>query len=116
MTKWSLRHTMNRRDLLGLFRSSHRSSSTQKGVLKKRPHHWRFPVKFAKFLKTSILKSICERLLLLAPPQNNIANSSGKFGLDETLKECKISIFLNITILFDQMQPYNLYIKYKMFL
>ena len=56
---------------------------------------------FAKFLRTSILKNICERLLLLVSPQNTIKNSGGKFGLDETLKEC---------ILLNQMQLYNLHI------
>ena len=32
--------------------------------IRKRLQHRRFPVNFAKFLKTPILKSICERLLL----------------------------------------------------
>ena len=32
--------------------------------IKKRLQHGCFPVKFAKFLRTSILKNICERLLL----------------------------------------------------
>ena len=31
--------------------------------IKNRLHHWSFPVKFAKYLRTSILKNICERLL-----------------------------------------------------
>ena len=104
---------MNHRDLLGLFRSSHRRRSVKKGVLKnftnligehlcwsllqacnfikKRLQHWWFPVKFAKFLRTSILKKICERLLLFVSPQNTMASSSGEFGLDETLTECKVS-------------------------
>ena len=108
MTKKSLCQ-MNHRDLLGLFRSSHRRCSVKKGVLKKfgnftgkhlcwslfliklqaqslvkkRLQHWRFPVKFAEFLRTSILKNICERLLLFVSPQNTIANSSGVFALDE---------------------------------
>ena len=34
-------------------------------LLKKRLWHRRFPVNLAKFLKTPILKSICERLLLV---------------------------------------------------
>ena len=38
--------------------------------------HWCFPVKFAKFLRTSILKNICERLFLFVSPQNTIANNS----------------------------------------
>ena len=50
-------------------------------------------MKFAKFLRTSILKNICESLLLFVSPQNAIANSSGKFGLHETLTECKVKIF-----------------------
>ena len=32
--------------------------------IKKRPQHRCFPVKFGTFLKTSILKNICEQLLL----------------------------------------------------
>ena len=40
---------------------------------------------------------ICERLLLFASPQNTITNSSSEFGLDETLTECKVSIFLKRT-------------------
>ena len=51
-----------------------------------------------------------QRLLGFLSPQNTIANSFGEFGLDETSAECKGSIFLNVTILFDQMQPYYLYI------
>ena len=110
---------MNHRDLLGLFRRSHWRCSVKKGVLKKfgnftgkhlcwslfliklqaqslvkkRLQHWCFPVKFAKFLRTSILKNICKILLLSVSPQNTIANSSGVFALDETLTECKVSIF-----------------------
>ena len=59
--------------------------------IKKRLQHWCFHVKFAKFLRTSILKNIFERLLLFVSPENTIANSSGAFGLDETLTEWKIS-------------------------
>ena len=71
-------------------------------------------MKFAKFLRTSILKNICicfKRLLLFVSPQITITNSGGKFGLDETSTEYKISIFLNVTFLFNQMQPYNLYVS-----
>ena len=53
-----------------------------------------FSVKFAKFLRTSILKNICEKLILFVSPQNTIANSSDELGLDKTLTECKVSIFL----------------------
>ena len=49
-------------------RSSHRRCSVKKDVLKnflkKRLQHRSFPVKFAKFLKASILKNLCERLPL----------------------------------------------------
>ena len=94
-----LRHTMNHSDLLGLFRSSHWKCTVKKSVLKnfanftgkhlywsllqvcnfikKRLQHWCFPVKFAKFLRTSVLKKICERLLLFVSPQDTIANNSG---------------------------------------
>ena len=68
-------------------------------------------MKFGKFLRTPILKNSCERLNLFVSPQNTITNSGGEFGLDETSTECNVSIFLNVTILFNQMQPYNLYIS-----
>ena len=32
--------------------------------IKKRPQHWPFPVNITKFLRTPILKNICERLPL----------------------------------------------------
>ena len=54
---------------------------------------------------------ICERLLLFVSPQNTVTNSSGEFGLDETSTECEVSTFLNVTILFNQMQPYNLHVR-----
>ena len=38
--------------------------------IKKRLQQWCFPVKFTKFLRTSILKNICERLILFNSPQN----------------------------------------------
>ena len=44
--------------------------------------------------------------------QNTITNSSGEVGLDETSTGCKVSIFLNVTILFNQMQPYYIYITF----
>ena len=47
-------------------------------------------MKFAKFLRTPILKNICERPVLFGSPQNTITNSSGEFGLDETSTECKV--------------------------
>ena len=100
---------MNHSDLVGLFRSSHRRCSVKKGILKnfanftgkhlfssllqacnfikKKLQHWCFPVKFAKFLRTSILKNICERLILFSAPQNTMANSSGDFGLVSFIKQ-----------------------------
>ena len=56
-------------------------------------------MEFAKFLRTPILKNNCEKLLLFVSPQNTIALNRVQ------------SIFLNVTILFDQMQPYHLYIS-----
>ena len=115
---------MNHGDLLDLFRSSHRRCSVKKGVLKKFGNFLKSlktllkrdsntGVKFAKFLRTSILKNICERLLLYVSPQNTIANSSGtsvctRRDLDRVQSKY---FFKNITILFDQMQAYRLYIS-----
>ena len=44
-------------------------------------------MKSAKFLRTPILKNICERLLLFVLPQNTITNSGSEFRLDETSTE-----------------------------
>ena len=68
-------------------------------------------MKFEKFLRAPILKNICERLVLFVSPQNTLTNSGGEFGLDDTSTECKVSIFLKVTILFNQMQPHNLYVS-----
>ena len=149
MTKASLRHTIKHRDILGLFRSSHRSCSVEKGALKDSANFtgkhlcWSlflitlqvfkaatllkvysyldvFLWNLWNFLRTLILQNIWERLLLFVSPQNNITNSGGEFGLDETSTECNVSIFLSITILFNhgvinpwfnQMQPYNLHVS-----
>ena len=40
---------------------------------------------------------ISERLLLFVSPQNTITNNSGKFDLDGTSTECKVSMFLKRT-------------------
>ena len=78
-------------------------------------------MKFAKFLRRPILENICERLLLFVSPKNTITNIGDEFGLDGTSTECKVSIFLNVTILFNQMQPYMVvqmkqnYLKKKLY-
>ena len=46
-------------------------------------------MKIVKFLRTPILKTICERQLLFVSPQNTIKNSGSEFGLDDTSTECK---------------------------
>ena len=130
MTKVSLRHTMNHRDFLVCSEAATRGvlwktlflkilqisqESTIVGVsfynvaslqacnfIKKSLQHWCFPVKYANICRTIILKNICERLFLFALV---------------TLEEVKPrqsanrSIFLNVTILFNQMQPYHFYIS-----
>ena len=69
--------------------------------IKKILQHWCFPMKFAEFLRTSSLKNICKRLLLLDSPQNIITNSGGKFGLDETkLKEIYLTFQLTFLLNF----------------
>ena len=128
---------MNHRDLLGLFKSSHQKCSVKEVVpkrlanftgkplcrslfliklqtqssnfIKKRLQDWCFSVKFATFLRTSILENICERLLLFVSSQNTIAYSSGKFGLDETLTECKASIIFK----HNNFIPSNAVISFK---
>ena len=99
MTTASLRHTMNHRDLLGLFRSSHRSCSVGNVFLKisQISHPRKTPVLESLFNSVAGRNVICERLLLFVSRQNTIANSSGEFGLDETSTECKVSIFLKRT-------------------
>ena len=54
---------------------------------------------------------VCERLLLFVSPQNTVIKSGGEVELDETSTECKVSIVLNVTISFNQIQPYNSYIS-----
>ena len=132
---------MNHRNLLGLFRISHRRCYVKDGVpknfenftgkhlcwslflmkllvqacnfIKKRLHHQCFPVKFAKFLRTSFFNNICERLLLFVSPQNTIANSSFEFGLDQTLAECEVSILFKHNN-FIRSNASISYIKYKL--
>ena len=81
MTRASLHHAMNHRDLLGLFSRSHGRCSVKKGVLKnftnfteKRLCWSLFLIMLQVFrpaaLLTPILKNICERLLLFVSPQN----------------------------------------------
>ena len=51
--------------------------------IKKRLQHRCFPVKFAKFLRTSILNRICERLLLNLKhysPANSVAEAVIEFS------------------------------------
>ena len=60
---------------------------------KKILQHLCFPMKFAKFLRTPVLKNICERLLLFVSPQNTITNSGREFGLDKTSAECNGKYF-----------------------
>ena len=79
--------------------------------IKKILQHRCFPMKFAKFLRTPILKNIFERLLLFVSPQDTITNNGTEFGLNETSADWEVSIFLNVTILFNQIQPYNLYVS-----
>ena len=47
-------------------------------------------MKFAKFLRTPILKNICERLFLFVSRQYTVPNSSGEFGLGDISTECKL--------------------------
>ena len=90
MTRASLRH----RDLLDLFRSSHRSCSVEKCVLEKiRKFPRKTPVLESLLNSAAGRNIICEILLLFVSPQNTITNSSGEFGLDETTAECKVNIF-----------------------
>ena len=99
MTTASLRRTMNHRDLLRLFRSSHCSCSVEKGVLKNLANFrsQQNPCVESLFNSVAGRNFICERLLLFVSPQNTILNSSGEFGPDETSTECKVSIFLKRT-------------------
>ena len=58
--------------------------------IRKRFQHLCFPMKFTKFLRTHIWKSICERLPVFVLPQYTATNRSDEFGLDETSTECKV--------------------------
>ena len=134
MTKVSLRHTVNHIDLLGLFRSSHRKKRVKKVFLKishegtcvgvsflitlqvfrssgLETPRLMFSCKICENFKNNIFKNICERLLLFVSTQNTITSTNGEFGLDETSTVRKVSVFLNVTILFNQMQSYHLHIS-----
>ena len=90
---------MYHRDLLCLFRSSHRSCSVEKCVLKNLAHFrpQQNPCVESLFNSVAGRNFISERLLLIVSPQNTISNSSGEFGPDETSTECRVSIFLKRT-------------------
>ena len=129
---------MKHRDLLGLLRISHRRCSVKKDVLKKfanftgkrlcwslfliklqaKLQHWCFPVKFAKSLRTSILKNICERLLLqwrvwtrrdldrvqskyFFLKHNNFIRSNVAISFIHKIKKCFFNISVDILIIFD---------------
>ena len=55
--------------------------------IKKILQHRCFPMKFVKFLRTPILKNICERTLSFVSPQNTKTNSGGEFRLNKTSTE-----------------------------
>ena len=70
----------------GWNRSSHRRFSVKRGVqlcnfIKKRLQHRYYAVKFVKFLKTLILKNICEQLLLVKHDCMNFYHDYIKFYL-----------------------------------
>ena len=83
----------------------------KKSSEKIRTFHRKTPVLESIFNSVAGRNFICETLLLFVSLQNTITNSSGEFGLEETSTEHKVSIFLNVTILLNQMQPYNLYVS-----
>ena len=63
--------------------------------IKKRLRHRCFPVKFAKFLRTPILKNICERLPLALGLMELYINSANtaqemKFSLTENFIFCAV--------------------------
>ena len=64
-----------------------------------------------EIFKSTYFEEHLQRLLVFVSPQNTITNSGGEFELDETSTERKVSIFLNVTILFNQTQLYNLYVS-----
>ena len=90
------------------------AGSQASNFIKNRLQYWNFPVKIAKFLEIPILKNICEKLPLFVSRQNTITSSSNEFG--QTSTECKLMIFLNVTILFNQMQSYHLHKRLKIIL
>ena len=94
MTRASFRHTMNHKDLLALFRSSHRSCSVEKYGLKNFANFLGKHLCWSLFLIALQVKiSSAKRLLLFLLRQNTITSSSGEFELDLTSTESKVSIF-----------------------
>ena len=74
----------------------------QQLFLKSLQHNY-FPVKFAKFSRTAIIKCICERLLLIFRIQHNLYLLCLANFIRFKINRLQSTYFLNIRTLFDQM-------------
>ena len=71
-----------------------------------------FFCEICEIFKSTYFEENLIKTALFVSPQNTIANSIDEFGLDETSHSAKqVFFFLNVIILFVQIQPYHLYIS-----
>ena len=104
------------------FRSSHRGCSLKKDLrpeacnfIRKRLQHSCFLAKFAKFLRTPILKNICERLLLsfvrqyifchLYLTSHDILHYLWSADLSKSFSQLIMSIFIFCQFFFQEILP-----------
>ena len=98
-----------------IVRSSHQRYSVQKSALENSAYFTRFPVKFAKFLRISILKNNCEQLLLHCQLINLLLFFNEKLFQEEMVisKKCN---FLGHTLVFlPARKARSLYITFIIF-
>ena len=137
MTRASLGHTMNHIDLLGLFRSSHQRCSVKKGTVKnfanftgnhlcwslflimlqvfraatllKRYSNTEFSYEICKIFKSTCFKDHLRKTASTCFTSEYYNKQWWRVWTRRDLDRVQSKYFLNVTILFGQMQPYNLY-------
>ena len=129
---------MNHIDLLGLFRSSHGGEKSVKKVFLKisqishesicagvsflitllvfrssglETPRLMFSCKICEIFKNNYFQEHLQKTVSICFTSKYYNSTNGEFGLDETSTVSKVSIFLNVTILFNQMQSYHSHIS-----
>ena len=110
MTRASLHHTMNHRDLLDLITSSHQRCSVKKKMFLK--------ISQVSQENTCVGVSFKEHLRKTASiyfTSKYCHKQWWRVWTRRDLDRVQSKYFLNVTILFDQLQPNNLYVSSKNF-